>query len=320
MDRADWDKMFDYAHIAERKWGAEISGIAIMSKTEDGRYHIRNPRILKQTVTSGTTTLDKDALADYYSEQAELFKKEGKNPTDLHFVWWHSHANMGVFWSSTDDRAINEFGGGKWSLSIVVNVKGEYKARVQFFDPIEHELDVAINFPEHIRDIPEALRAEVSELVSPPTSQYQRPSESHYRSPGSSYNKICYKEHVWTKIGPGKAGEPSKKSGGKNTTSPMGEVILLSALLGSRFGDELVLGPRITRNNKVQEILDTFSEKAGKLLYEFYQDSDWKSFLSSITELHKRSRIDFSMPEWVGDQAKTEEFISRVTTTIGAET
>lgn len=62
-----------------------------MKQDKEGDYILSEPEILKQTVTGGTTEMEKEEVADYYVKAAE------KHGNDIRFVWWHSHANMKAF-------------------------------------------------------------------------------------------------------------------------------------------------------------------------------------------------------------------------------
>ena len=153
----------DYAKASVEEFKAEIGGMAILVPAEDG-FQIKSPVILKQVVTGGTCTLDKEELANYYTR---TMKKVG---TDISFVWWHSHGTGSTFWSGTDEKAIEEYGGGKWSVSLVVNAEEEYKLRVDWFKPKHASLeDTEL---EIIGDdncvIPKSITEEVKELCSRP--------------------------------------------------------------------------------------------------------------------------------------------------------
>ena len=139
ISQDNWDKIIDYAYTAYKLWKTEIGGMAIVHKVDD-EYIIEDPIILKQEVTAGNTILDKDALAEYYVKTA----MEHKDKQDFQFLWWHSHHTMAAFWSGTDLKAIDEFSDGKISMSLVVNLKEEYKFRINVWDPIEAHEDIEI--------------------------------------------------------------------------------------------------------------------------------------------------------------------------------
>jgi hypothetical protein len=163
ISKKDFKKIMDYAKASVEEFRAEIGGMATLVLTDDG-YQIKNPVILKQTVTGSSCTLDKEELANYYTR---TMKKVG---TDISFVWWHSHGSGSTFWSGTDETAIKEYSGGKWSVSLVVNADEEYKLRVDWFIPKhasleDTELEVV---GEDNCVIPKAITNEVKELCSKP--------------------------------------------------------------------------------------------------------------------------------------------------------
>jgi hypothetical protein len=82
-------------------------------------------------------------------------------------LWWHSHVNMGVFWSGTDEECINALGRTINILtSIVVNKNREYKARVDVFRPVRAKIEVSLAlYYEYPYSEIEKIRAEVKEMV-----------------------------------------------------------------------------------------------------------------------------------------------------------
>ena len=103
ISQKDWKKVIDYAQEAYNKFKSEIGGFMIAEKDKNGDIIISNPEILEQEVTGSTTIMDRMAIADYYVKSAQ------KHGTDIRFIWWHSHANMGAFWSGTDTTTMKEY-------------------------------------------------------------------------------------------------------------------------------------------------------------------------------------------------------------------
>ena len=142
----DWMKIQHYAKarhsqvVDKKQLGHEVGGMMIAQLDKDGDWILSNPAIVKQVTSGHACVMDKEALADYYIEMAQ---KHGK---DIQFVWWHSHANMGAFWSGTDTNTMKEYASGQWSMFLVVNIKGEYKFRVQMWEPIEAGEDIDLGF------------------------------------------------------------------------------------------------------------------------------------------------------------------------------
>ena len=102
----------------------EISGLGRVMKHADGTMEVTKVYLLDQENTSATTDISAEAVAKLMFESradAEL--------GDLNF-WWHSHVEMGVFWSGTDMATIYEFGKNGYLLATVFNKKGEYRSAV----------------------------------------------------------------------------------------------------------------------------------------------------------------------------------------------
>lgn len=49
-----------------------------------------------------------------------------------------------LFWSGTDTDTMTEYKSGDWSMFLVVNVRGEYKFRVQYWNPFEMGEDIEL--------------------------------------------------------------------------------------------------------------------------------------------------------------------------------
>lgn len=122
------DKMFGWANAAK----GEVSGMGLVRRAGD-IFTIYDVFILPQESDAGYTELDRDGLAKL---SMDLHKK-GAAVKDLRF-WWHSHADFGVFFSSTDDTCANALLGanGEWGVSIVVNKKRDYLSRIDLYDPL----------------------------------------------------------------------------------------------------------------------------------------------------------------------------------------
>ena len=166
MAEQHWKKIIQYSQAAYDNWKSEISGMMIAYKDKEGDYLLTEPVILKQTVSGANTTLDKEALAEYYVKTAMKHKKKDS----LQFVWWHSHHTMDAFWSGTDLSTIEEMSEGAMSLSLVVNLKQEYKFRVSIWDPIEMHKDIEIKIMGKDKKIPAKIMTEVTAMCEKPTT------------------------------------------------------------------------------------------------------------------------------------------------------
>ena len=193
IEYKDWRKIQGYARSAHKLFqGAEIGGMAVMEEVEKGEWWLKTPVILKQTISGGNCSLDKEELAHYYTDVAI---KRKKNKNRYRFLWWHSHHTMGAFWSGTDDKAIDEFSDGDISFALVVSWKDhpdEHILRISQWDPEEHHTDTEFNIankPEynHIaKSIVKEVEKKCSQYVS--TVKSTTVQGFGYRKPTSNYS------------------------------------------------------------------------------------------------------------------------------------
>ena len=131
--------------------------------------------LFKQKCTSTTTKLDNDALDKFN------FKRI-KDGLTLPRFWWHSHASMGVFWSSTDEDCMKELKNNDYSISLVANHKHEMLCRIIQWKPFPVLVDdVPVQVDYSVPEIPARIKREVEEkveetvvttVVTRPTYQY----------------------------------------------------------------------------------------------------------------------------------------------------
>lgn len=121
----------------------EISGLG-KCVHENGVYRVTEAYLLEQENGPASTDIDAEAAAKLLFESKD-------EPGHLNF-WWHSHVNMGVFWSGTDTSTIKEFGGQGMCLATVFNKKREMRSAFYmkgndfypevFFDHLESRIAV----------------------------------------------------------------------------------------------------------------------------------------------------------------------------------
>ena len=183
ISREDWNKIQGYAAIAYDKKQCEIGGMMVMHKTKDGDWLMHDPVILKQEISYAQCDIDKEALAVYYNDA--MTKHPG-----CRFVWWHSHHNMKAYWSGTDEKTINETKSADFTVSLVINLKGQYELRVKWFEPTEAHIDTELEIINSINDTvdPEML-TEVEALCTKETKTVV--------TYGNSYNRYNHSTNGW---------------------------------------------------------------------------------------------------------------------------
>lgn len=147
-------KILMYAQECDR----EISGFGMMGS--DGAIRSLVP-LLEQVCSGAETEITEKAM-----HELTLSKYSGKIR-----LWWHSHAHMNCFWSTTDEAAIEVLGRGIDLLySVVVNKNNEYLARIDLFRPLRftwHALKLDIVEAPNSK-LRERVRLEIEEKVKLP--------------------------------------------------------------------------------------------------------------------------------------------------------
>jgi len=144
----------------------EISALGSVSVHEN-HVLIDDIFLFDQVVSPGSTDLSSEDISKFLVE----FIRAGKDPASLKF-WWHSHANMGVFWSGVDTSTIDRFNSG-WMISMVSNKAGEAKVRMDIFEPFRLTMDnlpFSIDYARLNGDL--ELKAEIDAKVKPRYSSY----------------------------------------------------------------------------------------------------------------------------------------------------
>lgn len=101
----------------------EVSGLGnVVFDEKNNTFIVNEVYLLEQENTGSTTDLNESAIGRLMHEHY----KSGI-VGDLNF-WWHSHADMNVFWSGTDMATIEELGKNGWFLSTVFNKKEEMRS------------------------------------------------------------------------------------------------------------------------------------------------------------------------------------------------
>jgi len=161
ISREDWNIVIAYAESAYHQMKSEIGGQMVIVEDEEGDFILKDPIILKQEVSGMNCEMEEEALALHYSKMVSKYGNKVRH------CWWHSHHTMGAYWSGTDNGTILGNETQDFSVSLVVNLKQEYKLRVQFFYPFEHEENIILNFIDNIDEIrDEALDTEVKKLCT----------------------------------------------------------------------------------------------------------------------------------------------------------
>lgn len=153
-----------------QKCATEIMGFGeVEQKGSD--FLIKDVFILNQDATSASTNFNDETLEEFLVGLIEA----KKSPKDIK-LWWHSHVNMGCFWSGDDKATARGFQNG-WMISIVGNKRGEFLVRLDLFEPIRLTLDnlVFVEQKTYDPELAATIEAEVNEKVRVKTYKYSYP-------------------------------------------------------------------------------------------------------------------------------------------------
>ena len=112
----------------------EISGLGEVEIQPSG-FLVTDLFLPRQRCYYTFTELLPDELARFLIS----YVGRGKDPARL-TLWWHSHADMDVFWSPTDDYTARGFH-NDYMLSLVTNKTGDSLCRLDLFQPLALTID-----------------------------------------------------------------------------------------------------------------------------------------------------------------------------------
>lgn len=138
----------------------EISGLGRVSRFGND-FLIEEVLLFSQEVTAGSTDLEEEDVSNFLLESVQA----GLDPANLK-LWWHSHVNGGCFWSGTDEGTAGRFANG-WMISVVGNKRGEYKVRIDLYEPVRitvDELDLQVYQAENF-ELRTRIQAEIAQKV-----------------------------------------------------------------------------------------------------------------------------------------------------------
>lgn len=148
----------------------EVSGMGTVKKVGE-EILINEVYLLPQVSTASDTRISSAELAKLIDD----LTLQGV-PTEELKLWWHTHANFGTFWSSTDEENIkmfdNEMDSDNWLVSVELNKAGSIISRVDVFSPFKVTVkDIQLEEFSDNGDLEKEIEAEVEEKVKSPVKQ-----------------------------------------------------------------------------------------------------------------------------------------------------
>jgi hypothetical protein len=113
----------------------EVSGLGLVDLVPGG-FLVKEVFLPDQACTPASSTIEPEAVAKLLLD----LDQAGYEPSKLRF-WFHSHADMDVFWSSQDTTTMMLMENREYVISMVGNKRGKRLARVDFYHPFEAHID-----------------------------------------------------------------------------------------------------------------------------------------------------------------------------------
>lgn len=114
--------------------------------------------------------------------------QEGKDTEHMR-LHWHSHVDMAVFHSGTDEENYEDFKTGDWLVSIVANKKRDLLARVDFYKPFRVKF---IDIPVYVEQPAfESVQHKVKKNVKR-AKDWESKNPKTYEYSGNGYTKKDY--------------------------------------------------------------------------------------------------------------------------------
>lgn len=157
-------KIMAYITLCE----TEVSGFAeIEYNVERNCFVAGEVYLLEQEATGAHVEMDEEAVAKFNMERI----KAGAD--QLPRIWWHSHVDMGAFFSVTDEDTSKQLQNETFNVSLVGNKRGEFKAKCYVAQSIPMlatreyiEVDpLPIKIELEYERIPDSFRKEVEKKV-----------------------------------------------------------------------------------------------------------------------------------------------------------
>lgn len=139
----EYQKMLIWTQLAK----GEVSGLGLIKEADEG-FLIDEVFLLEQQCSSAGTELEEKSVCALMLE----LEKKGLELRELRF-WWHTHGDMKVFWSSTDNQCIEGLANSGFFISMVLNKEEKKLLRMDIFKPLRacfDELDLEFYLEEEL--------------------------------------------------------------------------------------------------------------------------------------------------------------------------
>ena len=168
---ATYRKIMAYTTLSD----IEISGFAEVEYSEPRNAFIAGEvYLIKQNCTGTGTHMEEEDVSRFELERIKAGAKQ------LPRIWWHSHVNMGAFFSGIDEDTLKNRQNDTFAIALVVNKRKEMKAKMYIYnETVTKVMGFSFESKEQVEvdplpiaiewdyeRIPEVLKKEVEEKVT----------------------------------------------------------------------------------------------------------------------------------------------------------
>jgi hypothetical protein len=162
---ASYRKLIAYVDLCKD----EVSGFAKVEYDEERvAFVMGEVYLVKQEASCGNTEMGADEIATF---NHELVKRGVRQ---LPRLWWHSHAGMGVFWSSTDEDTMANLKNDSYMLALETNHEHKFICRLIIWKPFTFVQSLPVDLDVSYQRIPQYLAKEVEKKVKVTSFAYQK--------------------------------------------------------------------------------------------------------------------------------------------------
>lgn len=152
-------------NVLSTEYGIEVGGY-ITGEIRDNEIYLKDLLIPNQQISSGSVNITG-------ADQIMLRKKYGKKVTEI-IGHWHSHHQLGCFWSLTDETDMKNVMSFRKFFVWIVSSKGNHLIRVSQREPFSHDFNDCEFYVQNSRL--KELRNKMNKLISKNESSFKESS------------------------------------------------------------------------------------------------------------------------------------------------
>lgn len=277
-----------------RKSSNEVSGFGnVVFDPVNKIFRIVDAFLVEQYNNTGTTT-ELEA-----TDMGRMMFKHRNFGAGAMKWWWHSHVNMNVFWSGTDESTIRQYGGNGFIVATVFNKREEMRSAVCYKS--EHPLfGEQLSFVDNVDtmvEYPEAWDLEYDEKV-------KTRAVTHYAST-QTYNQNWLPDYSGRGSGKNRTADDFRANNSLNTSEVKSQTNVEET--------------RASEDNNDAEILTLVTKDMFHGDLNFWQSGKvhlkgigfvWKHELEKLKRELPKKKENASQPTMFSDKPKSNTFVN----------